>query len=1554
MSLSRSFWGIAIVSLLLTGFSHLAVGQDEPEIESRSQDVFLPPDHLLRQKLDDARNALRDEQYNDAVSVLGYLLSGTGLNEAAAEGEPVEDYFIEPPSAGSAQRSLKAEARRMLAELPPAGSEAYQLLYGHEANLMLEAALESGDAEALTEVIRKYFFTEAGFQATLLLGRLQLAEGRPLAAALTLKQLAEVDRAAPRFEPELSFLLASSWLLAEMPELAKNTLLALKAQRANAQLVVGGRAVALFQDDDQALAWLRDLLGKIGPLASAAEEQWLVFRGNAARNAPTKGGVPLTSVRWAVPTPNDLKLQQLVAQEQQLFLKQGSPMLPCSHPLVVRHATSDGKSRDVVVTRTPDQLLAIDFETGERIWFFPPYGVEGEEFVESTSFAAPPSSTDSPEVLKLKQRTWQDSPYGQLSSDGSNVYFVHDLGLAERTGREVFIGPGGIARNNPFRAKAFNQLVSLELAREGYHRWTVGGEDGADEPKLAGTFFLGPPLPLMEHLFVLAEVKGDIRLIVLDPATGALHWQQQLCGVDSLSITDDRTRRLSGAIPSFADGVLICPTSAGAVVAVDIARRSLLWGYQYLEPPKDARANGGFWPVQRASRDTPPGQAWADASVTIAGDKVIITPVEHDEIICLNLVEGTVDGKPLWRRERDEELYVAGIHDANVVLVGKSSILALTLAKGEVAWKTSLPDAMPSGRGFASGDHYFLPLTSSELAKVDLQGGKLVEVLKTDGILGNLVCYRDTVLSQGATDIKSFYQQQALGQIVVERLKEDPDDAWALARHGEILLTEGRRGEALDALRQSYELEADDGTKNLLIDTLLGALEDDFAANQKLAVEVDALIDRPDQRMNYLRRMALGLQDIGEARQAFEFYEKLIDEAAENSSASLRVDADDDMQQVAKGWQVRHDRWLAARLAHLLSSATEADRRAMDESVQQRQQQSLASGSIVALRRFLHYFGSHPASDRVRLALASRLWNAGELLEAELVLVDLLDATTPDIAASATAQMFRLLHDAGQVEEAAAMAQQLGAKFADIDTGDGKTGAQVLSELSWDNDSAAQWPTGAVTIADDGPALGYSSYQRVFPSDIQELRGPHAEGLRIVLDRQRRVIFRDGWGRHDVSVQLNGAETSRLYTPNYHITSTKVSGHLALLSLGYELFAIDLLRNSASSSQRLLWRQSVTETPLDSATTQHVVPKLKGNPWGGQRYEAGDQEGRPVASMTAPTHDGICVRRGEQLICFDPLRPDDVFWVRDGVPAGSALFGDRQVIFLIEKEGEPAQVFSPVDGSLLGECELPAAEGDWAKLGRRVLHWKKSELGVDVQLLDPWDIALGAPRENPVIWSHRFAADSKGTLIDLDEAAILQPDGRFVIVDIATGEIRLDQQLEPEKDLHTVYVLRGAEEYIVMANTPIDDAPDGLSVQPAPGGFGALGQSSPLVKGRIYAVARDSGNLLWPVPAVVEHFGLPLDQPAQLPLLTLMRNISPENNGGSRSWKTEVLCLDKRDGRSIFRKDDISGQTQVFHLQGDIEQKTVALMLPGQSYTLKFTTEPRPPSPPAQTGAAMP
>ena len=402
------------------------------------------------------------------------------------------------------------------------------------------------------------------------------------------------------------------------------------------------------------------------------------------------------------------------------------------------------------------------------------------------------------------------------------------------------------------------------------------------------------------------------------------------------------------------------------------------------------------------------------------------------------------------------------------------------------------------------------------------------------------------------------------------------------------------------------------------------------------------------------------------------------------------------------------------------------------------------------------------------------------------------------------------------------------------------------------------------------------------------------------------------------------------------------------------MFAIDLLRNTANGGQRVLWTKDLA-SPVVSRTAsarQHAVPKLRGNPWGGHRYYAGDSKGKLIAGFTSATSQGVVYRRQDQLICFDALRPDLTYWVRDGVADGAEVFGDEEIVVVVEHGAEQGKLYSTLDGSDLGAFDLGPPEGTWQTLGRRVLRWNETEDGVTVAMLDPWDSTAGQMRGEPVVWSHKFFAGAKGASIENDEIAILQAEVVLSCIDLQTGKKRFDAKLQPEEDLANVYVLRGNDRYIVIANRPIDDAPAGATVQPVPGGYGPQGQYSPLIKGRVYAIDRQSGEMQWPAAAVIEHFGFPLDQPSRLPMVAFMRNVSTDTGSPSRNWKTEIVCLDKRDGRIAIHQQGIQGNTQVYRVEGNVEEQSAALMLPGESFTLRWTDNPRPPEPPAQLSSA--
>jgi hypothetical protein len=113
-----------------------------------------------------------------------------------------------------------------------------------------------------------------------------------------------------------------------------------------------------------------------------------------------------------------------------------------------------------------------------------------------------------------------------------------------------------------------------------------------------------------------------------------------------------------------------------------------------------------------------------------------------------------------------------------------------------------------------------------------------------------------------------------------------------------------------------------------------------------------------------------------------------------------------------------------------------------------------------------------------------------------------------------------------------------------------------------------------------------------------------------------------------------------------------------------------------------------------------------------------------------------------------------------------------------------------------------------------------------------------------------------------------------------------------------------------------------------------------------------SGEALWHIPAEIDQYGLPLDQPSELPVLTFLRHAAPTVERGPRRTQTSILCIDKRDGRILLQRENIPAATHSYKVVGRPAEKTVRVQLPGQSFTIRFSDEPVAPEPPAQTGEA--
>ena len=1544
--LSTAAWlGLLAGTLIGVGFAQdpLRKNRDANE-DGEVNGIFVPADHEARQRLSRAQKAADEQRYADAVVELKGMLAFNA----------VDDVFLGKPGADDAQTSLKTQALRILGGLPQPGREAYERELGAQARAELKTAIRDGNLEAIGDVSRRFFHTQAGYEATLLLGRVLLDQGQPLAAALAFKRVWDLEPVRGRYEPELSILLATSCLHARQLEQAADVLKSLRQRQPAAKIRFGEREVALFTRDDEAVAWLGGLVGAASESRrDAAPSEWVMFRGNESRTAASAGGLPLVHLLWKTDkntrvSPQDAERISRLSKGRQ----DREGLVPSLQPLIVG---------DYVVFRTAERVYGVTLHTpagnpsGACRWFYP-YD-DGEEIGDDPTpqppgqrpGAANVSSRDS----RLQQRLWEDQAYGQMSSDGELVFFLSELPYETRpaaASRRGPFGPNGFIRGG----KRETSLCAISLHREGALVWEIKTK-AAEDPNLAGGVFLGPPLPLGGKLYALAEFNSEIRLLCLNAKTGSLEWKQPIAAMQNWPIEVDAGRRLAGATPSYADGVLVCPTSGGGAVAVDLATRTLRWGYQYPRADTGLGMDQMMFGMRPARGDgSQPVGHWVDGAVTIAGGGVLLTPVESDKLHCLDLITG----KARWPAQpRGELLFVGCVYQNKAVLVGKNLVKAINLATGEAAWKqvVDLEGETPLGRGYSDSRFYYLPVSPAQLWKIDLETGDVATKMKTEIPLGNLVAAGEQLISQGPEFTAAFYLAEPLRLKVEQRLAKNADDVWALTHRGEILLQQGQPASALDSLRKAQRLQPNNQTaRESLCRAIVTLLRQDYAQYQHLAPEAETLLDEdPQLKRDFYRLRASGLQKSGQPKEAFHALLTLSEQVVDP--------ADNSPEMVESGWYVNRNRWIQGQLAALFKAADETTRKELAASLQVRLPAAIKSRGVGPLRDFVEQFHFHPISRPAQLELARRLHAAGAELEAELLTGELAIANDPASAGPAWAILARIYSQSGRADLALDCFARLETEFAQIQCEGAKSGRECVAEARQQSPAsleknAARWGSGQLEFSQpEKPVSEEYARQQIIMAGFY---GVAARETRCTyLSREETVLVRNGLGQIVSRLQTPrvGANERSPYSAFAEIRPVaKMNGNLIVLCVHNELLALNGLESGAAgkeseppagAAEPLLWRQSLLDRPESSK----VAPlRPSANPLTqGSRLASGDSRSPIQLQFGAVTAQGVYFQRGRGLQCVSPLTGATI-WERPLAEGVCELFGDEEVVVVVPSGADTAQIYSAIDGALLDRRKIDRAENRWAVCGRRVLAWElaedKDEPEVRLRLYD-------AARQGTGLWSRQVARGAKGCLIQNEELALLEPNGQLTVVSLRDGRQLWTQRLAPEAALEHLVVLRSATRYLVFVCTPGSDAPPNTNYQPV----NLAGIRSMLIHGRVYACERANGRLQWQTPAYLGGHGLWLDQPVDSPLLVFVRQTARMRTASAVQTDHALFCLDQRDGSLAYSNDSFTDQLTHCDLTADPGRQTVFISLNGQSKTksllVTFTDKPAPPAPPAQTGA---
>jgi outer membrane protein assembly factor BamB len=739
------------------------------------------------------------KRYAEVARRLGELL----------EDPATADFFLNADAKSGSRRSFKAELRRLVATLPPEAMQAYELTFGPRARQMLDDAARSGDLEALHAVARRYPHTAAGYEAVYRLSGLLLDQGKAGEALLWLGQLHQSPDQGARYEPMLSLLTATAALKADQQDLARQTLVALKKKSPRAVLDIGGQSRPLFANDSQALAWLADITG----LSVKPVTQEVIAEGNPLMKSQTAEFTISAS-------PEEM------AKGRDVIRARSETPLPMLHPVAVG---------DVVLTPTGSGIIAVSLKTGREVWRYP-----SERHTEGG--------------IPTEEMIWRDLAFGRITTDGQQAFVVEGSypvpgdpnqynNVTRWRGGMMFGGPvfigGGFAMpamaagqdSSGGAASGGNVISAIDVAAQGKLLWRVGGPWMVQQ--LAGAFFLGQPTVVNDRLYVMAELQNSIHLVVLEKATGQLVWMQKLGDIEH-SIYQDYYRRMAGASPVVMSGVVVCPTSCGAIVAVDIARRQLMWAYQHPRRQESMTQTNVYNYGGGGMAQLNQGNRWADNTLWVAEGRVIATPLESEDMHCLDLQTGKV----LWTRKRGASLYVGCLHNGAIVMVDGRYVNAKKLSNGEMAWSASIQlpgKSRPSGRGVRSGDFYYLPLTdvdggydkAGQIARIDLKAGKIVEVAisQRQFVPGNLAFHDGKFISQGAQYLEVFDQAGSLDRDLRQRVASNARDAEAWARLADLERSTGKLAEAIAHLRKAYDLSPTDTIRSAYAAILLDGIE---------------------------------------------------------------------------------------------------------------------------------------------------------------------------------------------------------------------------------------------------------------------------------------------------------------------------------------------------------------------------------------------------------------------------------------------------------------------------------------------------------------------------------------------------------------------------------------------------------------------------------------------------------------------------------------------------------------------------------------------------------
>ncbi len=1466
---------ILVIGCLLVTISGASGQAFLPIEQGTGPGRFIEPPRSVMQQLRVAEEASAEGRNGDAVMALGDLLQ---RDRTFAEDELTgQDFFLDA-SAGGLQvrarvsKTLIGEARRLLGNMPPEALATYELRYGADARKRLDDAATKHNWVDVAEVKRRFFHTEAGRDATQLLIQRAISRGSITEASRLIRSLID--------HPKLD-------------------------EKSKTVVVKLAESLSQLPSDATSLRTRR----------TEVSNDFLMFAGQQVAAESAGGQLPLADPLYTIDTTGSSKQERTLTETVESMASMGELPLPSWLPLRIGNH---------LLMRTTERLVGVDFVTGKRVWEYPWFKTDHD--VETTELEVDGIRNEDSGHSLLKQRVWNDLPYGRISSDGIRVFMLGDLAALEVAAFSPMMGLQGTRPADT----GTNSLIALDLATEGKLVWQIGG-DVPTTDSLKGAFFLGAPLPIDDSLYVTAEISGDIVLLCLDSATGAERWRQQLLAFESGGIESDPVRRIAGASVSHQDGLLICSTGAGAIVAVDLLDRALLWGVPI-------ERNDALNQSVLGRRDgSPPSQLlkrWWDATPMIVGNTVYVTPIESDRFFALDLLTGD-ERWPKFARTQKSSRYLAGIQDETIILVGSDNVCGLDANTSKQAWKTQAgwldSGELVCGLGMfgrinnpATGDPetaYFVPTSFNRVIAVSLRDGSALAHRATSFSLGNLIAIDGQVISQGVTRLSVAYGQESLGPKVTAALEADPSNVEMMTRMAQLLLEQDRRGDALKWLDKARVREPDnDEVRQLSITAMLGALREDFATNENLLPTLDTLIDQPKERVELIK---LQISASLNRKQPIDAIKRLIDLSAQIASdqslESERRNSDEESSRY-----VLLDSWICARVAEAVDLADQPQKEQVSLALASHLD-SYLTASTASIQRLAHQFGSLPGCQKTIHQLLDRFRKEKKWLAMERLILASASATPEsfdrlapwqavaladvyahsELKPDATAMLkFAMLHES----EAKLAAKELGIDLAMLAT----------SSAGFDYSRAWEGPVSIKLPSE--PMVGrIAMARRTAVGENKRVTGQSFIGWQLISEESNPVALRDPLGTIH-SIPVDG-----LVRHDEQKRQAVFSGGLMIALMRGELIAVDLFKLRDGDADCVLWRRSwQTESGGSSGfrrrsdTTDfgdHTFSYLASS---GQGGTSGELQLGPIVG------DTFYLLQGNELIALDAITKKERWRNMEG-PQGGTVVCDGEVVAIVSPASEVVVKYDCRDGKRLSEEPFKDYRL-WASTNEAVLLYR--DLGEGKR-----ELVLRNPISGETLLEHVFEGISNesrvlGRIVEGTYMVSLATSGKTLIWDLEKARVVAEIEVGAIPGLSALHVLPRHDSLVLLP--AVTDNNENSSTVPV---TVAAGDEHVRVDVAAWAINLSDGKVAWKFPIDKEPWGCTLTQSGVSPLILMTQGKStPYSTTGSRNKFINVLAIDSRDGKSHVSPDlDVQG------LNNDLETR-LTVQPPQQRVIVNIST----------------